>query len=207
MEFREVIDSGESVIPPASISGLSGRCSVGVGGVTVVAGAGMAVCGGVFGRGLASRERGLLSVRSVRMGAGRGGGASSGAARARFDERLLRLLPNILRLSLLPDFVDARSASSLALALFSLFSLFLSELKTSLKRRPGDGEGLRRLLLPVGTSKVILDSMPDLGGSSLVADSDPVALWPLTADSTSARTPSDSGAPTDVVVMRGEEEV
>jgi hypothetical protein len=158
MEFREVIDSGESVTPPARIWGLSGRCSVGVGGVTVVAGAGIAVCGGVFGRGLASRERGLLSARSVRMGAGRGGGASSGAARARFDERLLRLLPNILRLSLLPDLVDARSASSLPLfALFSLFSLFLSELKASLKRRPGDGEGLRRLLLPVGTSKVILD--------------------------------------------------
>lgn len=80
MEFRDEIDSGESVTPSPSNWGLSDRCSVGVGGVTVVAGAGMAVCGGVFGRGLACKERGLLSVKSVRIGAGRGGGASFGAA-------------------------------------------------------------------------------------------------------------------------------
>jgi hypothetical protein len=53
--------------------------SVGVGGVTVVDGAGMAVWGGVFGMGLASSERGLSSVRSVLIGAGRGGISSAAA--------------------------------------------------------------------------------------------------------------------------------
>lgn len=86
MEFRPVIDSGESVIVSVVIWALSGRCSVGVGGVTVVAGVGMgiAVCGGVFGNGLACKERGLsclsslLSIfhTSVRMGLGTGGGVS-----------------------------------------------------------------------------------------------------------------------------------
>lgn len=79
MEFLDLIDSGESVTSLDRICGLRGRCSVGVGGVTVVAGAGMAVCGGVFGMGLSCSERGLSSVRSVRIGAGIGGTSSEGA--------------------------------------------------------------------------------------------------------------------------------
>lgn len=115
----------------------------------MVAGAGMAVWGGVFGSGLASRERGLSSVRSVRIGAGTGGGGSSWVAWARFDDRLLRRLENKLRpLLLAPDFNDTRSESS--------FVLFLSEAKASLKRLPG--ETLRRFPLgSVWTSSVILD--------------------------------------------------
>lgn len=82
MEFRDVSDSGDSVTASEAMGELSERCSVGVGGVTVVAGAGagIAVCGGVFGMRLASKERGLSSVRSVRIGAGMGGGGSSGGA-------------------------------------------------------------------------------------------------------------------------------
>lgn len=71
-------------------------------------GAGIAVCGGVFGIGLACSERGFLSVRSVRIGEGTGGGVSEGAW-ARFDDKLLRrLLPN-RPFPLLPpdDLVDA----------------------------------------------------------------------------------------------------
>lgn len=45
-------DSGESVISVSTSWGNSYRRSVGVGGVTVVKGAGMAVCGGVVGVGL-----------------------------------------------------------------------------------------------------------------------------------------------------------
>jgi hypothetical protein len=219
IEFRDWIDSGEPVTPSANICGLSGRCSVGVGGVTVVAGAGMAVWGGVFGRGLASRERGFGSVKSVRMGAGTGiGGTFSWAAFARFDDRLLRRLPpNILRLLLLaPDFDDARSLSSLLSScslssssfFFSFSFSFLSDvLKASLKRLPG--EALRRLLLESpGMSSVILDWIPCLGTRSSESDlSEPVALGPLAADSGSPCVPWLSAASTEVVLMRGEEEV
>lgn len=166
-----------------------------------MAGAGMAVCGDVFGSGLASRERGLSSVRSVRMGGGIGGGGSSWVAWARLDDRLLRrLFPNRLRPLLLPpDFDDARSASS--------FALFLSdELKASLKRLPG--ETLRRLPLEsVGTSNVMLDRVPGLGIFSLWFDSVPFKLGPLTAESTSAWAASVSGASTEFVLKRGEERV
>lgn len=217
MEFRDLMDSGEPVTPSANICGLSGRCSVGVGGVTVVAGAGIAVWGGVFGRGLASRERGFDSVKSVRMGAGTGiGGTLSWAAFARFDDRLLRRLPpNILRLLLLvPDFDDARSWSSLTSFLSSFWSScsfsfsFLSDvLKASLRRLPG--EALRRLLLEsLGISSVMLDWIPCLGTRSSESDlSEPVALGPLTADSVSPCVPWLSAASAEVVLMRGEEEV
>lgn len=164
IELRDLIESGESVTPSERTCELSGRCSVGVGGVTVVAGAGMAVWGGVFGRGLASNERGLESVKSVRIGAGTGG-TGSWVAFARRDDRLLRRLPpNILRPLLLPpDFDDARSWSSLTSFLSSLLSSFRSSfsllsdvLKASLKRLPG--EALRRLLPEsAGISNVMLD--------------------------------------------------
>lgn len=222
MEFRDFMDSGESVTPSANICGLSGRCSVGVGGVTVVAGAGMAVWGGVFGRGLASRARGLDSAKSVRMGAGTGiGGTLSWAAFARFDDRLLRRLPpNILRLLLLaPDLDDARSwssltsflSSSLSSCSFSFSFSFLSDvLKASLKRLPG--EALRRLLLESpGISSVILDWIPCLGTRSSEIDlSELVALGPLgplVVDSGSLCVPSLSAASTEAVLKRGDEEV
>lgn len=172
--------------------------SVGVGGVTVVAGAGIAVCGGVFGMGLASRERGLSSVKSVRIGAGTGGGGSSCVAWARFDDRLLRLLENRLRpLLLAPDFVDARSGSS--------FAGFLSELKASLMRLPGDT--LRRFPLgSAGTSSVTLDRVPGRWRPSLEL-SDSFVLGPLTVEPISAWFTAGSGESTDVALMRGEEDV
>lgn len=49
----DFIDSGECVTSVSISGGNSYRRSVGVGGVTVVLGAGMAVCGGVVGVGLA----------------------------------------------------------------------------------------------------------------------------------------------------------
>lgn len=124
--------------------------------------------------GLASSERGLSSIRSVRIGAGTGG-TSPGAACARFDDRLLRrLAPNKPRPLLLPlDLIDESSVSSLA--------PFLSELK---KRLPGDV--LRFLpFASVGTSNAI----PDVARREILSpefDSEPVALRPLTADSASA---------------------
>lgn len=196
--FSDCRDSGESVTSLDRICALRGRCSVGVGGVRVVAGAGIAVLGGVFGMGLASSERGLLSVRSVRIGAGRGG-TSSGAACARFDERLLRRLdPNRPRpLLLLPDLVDEVSTSSLV--------PFLSEPKAPLNRRPGDV--LRFLPFgSVGTSNAI----PDVARRDILSlgfESDPVALGPLTADSASALEPSVFPASTDLVLNNGEDEV
>jgi hypothetical protein len=155
---------------------------VGVGGVTVVAGAGIAVWGGVFGSGLASNDLlgGLSSVRSVRIGRGKGGGAS-GVACARFADRLLRRLLNKLRPLRLP--VDLVEASSFP------FAFFLSdEPNASLSRRPG--EVLRRLLpVSAGTSSVMLDrvsGLEALSRGSLGANSDTVALGPLAADSRSA---------------------
>lgn len=134
---------------------MGGWYSVGVGGVTVVAGAGIAVRGGVFGNGLASNDfsRGLSSVRSVRIARGNGGGAS-GVAWARLADRLLRRLLNKLRPLRLP--FDLAEASSFP------FAFFLSdELKASLNRLPG--ELLRRLLLvSAGTSSVMLDRVPGL---------------------------------------------
>lgn len=172
---------------------------MGVGGVTVVAGAGIAVWGGVLGMGLASRERGLSSVKSVRIGAGTGGGGSFSVSWARFDDRLLRLLENRVRpLLLAPDFVDARSGSS--------FAGFLSELKASLKRLPG--ETLRRFPLgSAGTSSVPLDRVPGRWRFSLELDSDPFALGPLIAEPMSAWFTAESGESTDDVLMRGEEDV
>lgn len=147
--------------------------------------------------GLASSARGFSSVRSVRIGAGKGG-TSSGAACARFDERLPRLLPpNRLRLLLLPDLIDEASASSLA--------PFLSELEAPLRRRPGDG--LRFLPFEsVGTSNAI----PDVARREILSpgfDSDPVALEPLTADSASPCHPSVFAVSTDFVLIIGEDEV
>jgi hypothetical protein len=87
---------------------------VGVGGVTVVRGAGILVAGGVCG----SRSGDVpflyfSSTSSVGIGLGRGGGVSTAAAfAARLAERLflLLLLLKILRPLLLPDdFADARS--------------------------------------------------------------------------------------------------
>lgn len=202
-ELRDWIDSGESVTIPDMIGGLRDRCSVGVGGVTVVAGAGIAVCGGVFGNGLASNDLlgGLSSVRSVRIGTGRGGGAS-GVACARFEDKLLRRLLNKLRPLRLA--VDLEEASSFPFAFF-----FSDEPKASLSRRPG--EELRRLLLvSVGTSSVMLDRVSGLervSTGSLGASSDPVALGPLAADSRSASVASAFPTSTDVVLMRGEEVV
>lgn len=148
--------------------------------------------------GLASSERGLSSVRSVRIGAGTGG-TSPGAASARFDERLLRrLAPNRPRPLLLPpDLADEASGSSLA--------PFLSEPKPPLKRLPGD---ILRLLpfASVGTSNAI----PDVARRDILSpgiNSDPVALGPLTADSASASGSSVFAASTDLVLNNGEEEV
>lgn len=56
MELRDLMDSGDSVTGSGRIEGLSGWCSIGVGGVTVVAGAGRAVCGGVFGNAVSLKE-------------------------------------------------------------------------------------------------------------------------------------------------------
>lgn len=169
----------------------------------MVAGAGIAVCGGVFGNGLACNDLlgGLSSVRSVRIGRGRGGGAS-GVACARFEERLLRRLLNKLRPLRLP--VDLDEASSFP------FAFFLSdEPNASLSRLPG--EVLRRLLpVSAGTSSVMLDrvsGLERLSIGSLGANSDPVALVPLTADPGSASVASVSPASTEVVLMSGEEEV
>jgi hypothetical protein len=80
-------------------------------------------------------------------------------------------------------------------------------LKASLKRLPG--EALRRLLLESpGMSSVILDWIPCLGTRSSESDlSEPVALGPLAADSGSPCVPWLSAASTEVVLMRGEEEV
>lgn len=161
----------------------------------MVAGAGMAVWGGVFGIGLASSERGLFSVKSVRIGAGRGG-ISSAAAWARLDERLLRrLFPNKLRLLFAPDLVDSVSRSSLG--------AFLSALKASLKRRPGDT--LRFLLDESSGAK--LDCVGRLDLRSLGFDSEPVMLGPLTADSVSPCDWSKCAASTEAVLINGEEVV
>lgn len=176
---------------------------MGVGGVTVVAGAGIAVYGGVFGNGLASNDfsGGVSSVRSVRIGTGRGGGAS-GVACARFAERLLRRLLNKPRPVLLP--------ADLAEALSFPFATFLSdEANASLSRLPGE---LLRRLLPVsaGTSRVMLDRVPGLvrlSTGSLAANSDPFALTALVTDSRSVGVASATPALTEVVVMSGEEEV
>lgn len=70
-------DSGESVICVSTSGGNSYRRSVGVGGVTVVAGAGMAVCGGVVGVGSVDGSCGFASVISVRIGGGGIGGGGS----------------------------------------------------------------------------------------------------------------------------------
>lgn len=192
------MDSGESVTLLDKICGLRGLNSVGVGGVTVVAGAGMAVWGGVFGIGLAWSERGLFSVRSVRIGAGRGG-ISSAAAWARLDERLLRRLPpNKLRLLLAPDLVDSVSGSSIG--------AFFSEVNASLKRRPGDG--LRFLLEESsGTSNAKLDCVGRLDFRSLGFDPELVMLGPLTADSVSPCDSSKCAASTEAVLINGEEVV
>jgi len=152
----------------------------------------------VFGIGLASSERGLTSVISVRIGAGKGG-ISSAVGWARLDERLLRrLAPNRLRLLFAPDLTDVVSGSSLG--------AFLSELKASLKRLPGDT--LRLLLLESsGTSNARLDCVGRLDFRSDGFDSDPVALGPLIADSVSARASPVCPASTEVVFINGEDEV
>ena len=171
--------------------------------MTVVAGAGIAVWGGVFGNGLASSDfsRGLSSVRSVRIGTGMGGGAS-GVACARFAERLLRRLLNKLRpLRLLADLAEASSFP---------FATFLSdEPNASLSRLPGE---LLRRLLPVsaGTSRVMLDRVPGLvrlSRGSLGANSEAFVLGPLATDSRSVEVASATPVLTEVVVMSGEEEV
>lgn len=69
-DSRDLIDSGDSVIPEAE--GNSCWRSTGVGGVIVVTGAGTAVCGGVVGVGEDDGSRCFGAARSVRIGAGIG---------------------------------------------------------------------------------------------------------------------------------------
>jgi hypothetical protein len=79
-------------------------------------------------------------------------------------------------------------------------------LKASLNRLPGDA--LRRLLFEsVGTSNAKLDCVGRLERRSSWFDSDPVALGPLIADSTSACEPSVSAASTELVLINGEDDV
>lgn len=74
-ESFEWIESGDRVTS-GEVKSL-GNSVFGVGGVTVVWGCGMAVCGGVLGAGNSREGSGLSSLRSVRMGAGKGGGGSA----------------------------------------------------------------------------------------------------------------------------------
>lgn len=99
--------SGEAVTSEVT----TWETSVGVGGVTVVAGAGPLSAGGVLGP--ASVAGALVGVTlSIRIGFGTGGVGLSAALAARFAERLFFLprSPKRLRPSLPPvDFADVRS--------------------------------------------------------------------------------------------------
>lgn len=124
--------SGDSVIFGGVESlGNSSRLSDGVGGVTVVRGAGTAVWGGVLGAGRSSGSLGLSCFRSVRMG-GRGGGGSATKVCALFADRLPRLPvpPNKVTLRLL-EAEEERSRAAASASFLSLLNAFLN-------RRPGD---------------------------------------------------------------------
>lgn len=135
------------------------------------------------------------------MGAGAGagtGGASSGTALVLLNERLLRRLPNKLRLLLASDFVDAVSESS--------FESFLSALKAPLKLRLED----KLRVFPdesLGILNAKLESVGRLDCRSLGFGSEPVALGPLIADSASACESPVYAASTDAVLINGEDEV
>lgn len=133
------------------------------------------------------------------MGAGAGtGGISSGTALPLLNERLLRRLPNRLRLLLASDLVDAVSISS--------FESFLSALKVPLKLRLED----RLRVFPdesLGTLNAKLESVGRLDGRSLGFDSEPVALGRLISDSASACESPVYAASIDVVLINGEDEV
>ena len=205
-ESFDFSDSGESVTS-ASTRGAPYplRRSTGVGGVTVVTGAGIEVCGGVFGVGLAG-SRGFSSVRSVRIGGGKGGRGSvtiwSFCAEA-LALLLLLLFENKLRPLLPPlDFTDPRSE---LLLLLSGSSLSLFELNVSFNRLPGETP----LFFPLrsfGMSSVEAGCVDDLERSVSGLDSDPGALFPLAADSISVCMLS-SGSSADLECISGEEEV
>lgn len=137
---RDFIEDGDSV---RLIFAPSGACSMlGVGGVTVVAGNGIALCGGVdrrgFSDGLSDESRVLSSARSVRIGGGidgKGGGASAEAPGAIFEDRLLRRL-TLHELS--PDVDEARDRLPLLSVLNAFLSRWLLERLLSLfLRSPG----------------------------------------------------------------------
>jgi hypothetical protein len=120
---RDFIEDGDSVRLDEERTGACSNC--GVGGVTVVDGAGIAVWGGVCRRGTSGDSRTLGSVKSVRIGFGiegiGGGGSAAGISGAFFEDKLLlRLMLHALS----PDVEDARSR----------FELFLSDVKAFLRR-------------------------------------------------------------------------
>lgn len=168
--------------------GNSSRPSDGVGGVTVVLGAGLAVWGGVLGGGRSSGSLGLSCIRSVRMG-GRGGGGSATTLCALFADRLplLPVPPNKVTLRLL-EAEEERSRAASA-SFFSLLNAFLN-------RRPGDEP---RFLPPRFSGISNVDAVAGLWGSVSGLDSEAVALGPLMADSTSPCTPSVSVASVEAV--------
>lgn len=170
--------------------GNSSRLSAGVGGVTVVRGAGTAVWGGVLGAGRSSGSLGLSCIMSVRMG-GRGGGGSVTKLCALFADKLPRLPvpPNKVTLRLLEAEEERSRAESAS---------FLSLLNAFLNRRPGDEP---RFFPPwlSGISSVDAGCVAGLWASASGLDSDAVALGPLIADSTSPCTPSVSVVSVEVV--------
>lgn len=202
LDFR---DSGESVISASPICPNSCRRSVGVGGVTVVIGAGIDVCGGVVGVGV-DGSRDLSSVRSVRIGGGGNGGGSSTNFPFRPDKLallLLLLFPKKLSPFLLPfDLIDPLS-EPLLLLLGSFFSWFVPN--ASFRRRPG--ETLLFLPLRSGISNVGAGCVAGLGNSVSGLYSATSALGPLVADSPSAGGPLASLASADVECIRGDDEV
>lgn len=115
MESGDLVTSGEEKS--------FGNSVFGVGGVMVVWGCGIEVCGGVLGAGMSKEGKGLSSLRSVRMGAGNGGGASA-IVGALFADTLPRRLLFVL------DVDPARSRLTFFLSGF--------EPKAFLKRRPGE---------------------------------------------------------------------
>lgn len=141
----------------------------------------------------------MSSSKSVRIG-GRGGGGSATTACALFADKLplLPLFPKRFMLFLLE--VEDERSRLLSVSFLSWVEL----LKAFLNLRPGDPP---RFFPPrsSGISNADAGCVADLVSSASGLDSDAVvALGPLTADSTSACTPSVSVASTEVVWIKGE---
>jgi hypothetical protein len=205
-ESLDISDSGESVTSASGTWGKFLRRSVGVGGVTVVRGAGTDVRGGVVGVGLAG-SRDFSSVKSVRIGGGGSGGGVSAPTWALRPDKLALLLLLLFPMKLFPpllpfDLTDPRS-EPLLLLVESFLSLGV---KASFSRLLGE----TLLFFPLrssGISSVALDCVAGLESSASGLDSEASALGPLTADSPSACAPPVSFSPAAVDCIRGEDEV